>query len=103
MLAPQINAATIRLLNRAGIDVVLPRGEACCGSLPHHMGHEARALAQARADIDAWTREIEGGGLEAIVITASGCGATIKDYGSMFADDPAYAEKARGRGASPGT
>jgi glycolate oxidase iron-sulfur subunit len=94
VLAPQINAATIRLLNRAGVDVVLPKGEACCGSLLHHMGREAAGLAQARVNIDAWTREIEADGLEAIVITASGCGSTIKDYGHMLAEDPAYAAKA---------
>ena len=94
VLAPHIHEATIRLLNRAGIDVVIPNGEGCCGSLAHHMGAEQRALAQARADIDAWTREIDGGGLEAIVVTASGCGATIKDYGYMLRDDPAYAKKA---------
>ena len=52
-------AATIRLLNRAGVDVVLPRGEICCGSLKHHMGREAGALAQARVNIDAWTRDID--------------------------------------------
>jgi glycolate oxidase iron-sulfur subunit len=94
VLAPEINAATIRLLNRAGVDVVLARGETCCGSLLHHMGREAAALDQARANVDAWTREIDNGGLEAIVITASGCGSTIKDYGFMLADDPAYAKKA---------
>jgi glycolate oxidase iron-sulfur subunit len=94
VLAPEIHAATIRLLNRAGIDVVIAKGEGCCGSLAHHMGVEQRALAQARADIDVWTREIEGDGLEAIVVTASGCGATIKDYGYMLRDDPAYAKKA---------
>jgi glycolate oxidase iron-sulfur subunit len=94
VLAPQINAATIRLINRAGVDVVLPKGEACCGSLTHHMGREEAALAQARVNIDAWVREIENGGLEAIVVTASGCGTTIKDYGFMLRDDPAYAEKA---------
>jgi glycolate oxidase iron-sulfur subunit len=94
VLAPQINAATIRLINRAGVDVVLPKGEACCGSLTHHMGREEAALAQARINIDAWVREIENGGLEAIVVTASGCGTTIKDYGFMLRDDPAYAEKA---------
>lgn len=92
-LAPQINAATIRLLNRAGIDVVLPEGEGCCGSLLHHMGREARALDQARANVDAWLREADGAGLEAIVVTASGCGATIKDYAHMLRDDPAYAER----------
>ncbi len=95
VLAPQINAAAIRLLNRAGVEVVIAKGEGCCGSLAHHMGAEARALAQARADIDAWTREIDGEGLEAIVVTASGCGATIKDYGYMLRDDPLYAEKAK--------
>ena len=94
VLAPHIHAATIRLLNRAGVDVVVPNGEGCCGSLAHHMGHERRALDHARADIDAWTREIEGEGLDAIVVTASGCGATIKDYGYMLRDDPAYAKKA---------
>jgi glycolate oxidase iron-sulfur subunit len=94
VLAPQIHAATIRLLNRAGVDVVIASGEGCCGSLAHHMGAEQRALDQARADIDAWTREIDGEGLEAIVVTASGCGATIKDYGYMLRDDPAYAKKA---------
>jgi glycolate oxidase iron-sulfur subunit len=94
VLAPQIHEATIRLLNRAGIDVVIASGEGCCGSLAHHMGVEERALAQARADVDAWTREIDGEGLEAIVVTASGCGATIKDYGHMLRDDAAYAKKA---------
>ena len=95
VLAPQINAAAIRLLNRAGIEVVIPDGEGCCGSLAHHMGYEKQALNQARADIDAWIGEIDGEGLEAIVVTASGCGSTIKDYGYMLRDDPAYAGKAR--------
>ena len=94
VLAPEINSATIRLLNRAGVDVVLPKGEACCGSLLHHMGREEAGLVQVRANVDAWMREIGNGGLEAIVITASGCGATIKDYGYMLAGDPAYAGKA---------
>jgi glycolate oxidase iron-sulfur subunit len=94
VLAPDINGAAIRLLNRAGIDVVLPKGEGCCGALVHHMGVEERALAQARANIDVWTNEIAIDGLEAIVITASGCGTTIKDYGFMLRADPAYAEKA---------
>jgi len=94
VLAPQINAATIRILNRAGVDAVLAKGEGCCGSLAHHMGREATALEAARNNIDAWIAEIDGEGLEAIVVTASGCGATIKDYGAMLADDPAYAGKA---------
>ncbi len=95
VLAPQINAATIRVLNRAGIEVVLAKGEGCCGSLAHHMGRETQALASARANIDAWIAEIEGEGLDAIVITASGCGSTIKDYGHMLEGDAAYAEKAK--------
>jgi glycolate oxidase iron-sulfur subunit len=93
VLGPQINAAAIRLLTRHGVEVVLAAGEACCGSLVHHMGREHQALAQARHNIDVWTREIEGG-LDAIVITASGCGTTIKDYGYMLRGDPAYAAKA---------
>jgi glycolate oxidase iron-sulfur subunit len=94
VLAPQINAATIRILNRAGVDAVLAKGEACCGSLAHHMGREQLAVQAARNNIDAWIAEMDGDGLEAIVVTASGCGATIKDYGAMLADDPAYAGKA---------
>jgi glycolate oxidase iron-sulfur subunit len=94
VLRPQINEAAIRLLNRAGVEVVLPEGEGCCGALVHHMGREHDALAAARANVDAWTAEIEARGLDAIVITASGCGTTIKDYGFMLRTDPAYAEKA---------
>jgi glycolate oxidase iron-sulfur subunit len=94
VLAPQIGAAAIRLLNRAGIEVVVAAGEGCCGSLAHHMGRESQALAEARSDIDAWTGEIDGEGLEAIIVTASGCGSTMKDYGYMLRDDPAYAKKA---------
>ena len=94
VLDPGINAAAIRLLNRLGIEVVLPAGEGCCGALVHHMGREADALAFARANVDAWTAEIGGGGLDAILITTSGCGVTIKDYGHMLAGDPDYAQKA---------
>jgi glycolate oxidase iron-sulfur subunit len=94
VLAPGINEAAIRVLTRHGVDVVIPAGEGCCGALVHHMGREAESHAQARRQIDAWMREIDGAGLDAIVITASGCGTTIKDYGHMFRDDPAYAAKA---------
>ena len=92
VLAPQINGATVRVLTRFGIEVVLSQGAGCCGSLVHHMGREDEALAQARANIDAWTAM---SGLDAIVITASGCGTTVKDYGFMLRADAAYAEKAR--------
>ena len=94
VLAPSTNEAAIRMLNRHGIEVVVARGEACCGSLVHHMGREDQALAQARNNIDAWTREIEGQGLDAILITVSGCGTTVKDYGFMLRTDSAYAVKA---------
>jgi glycolate oxidase iron-sulfur subunit len=93
-LAPQITQATIRLLNRHGVEVVLSADAGCCGSLEHHMGCEAGAYSKARANIDAWSREIEGPGLDAILITISGCGTTVKDYGFMLRTDPAYADKA---------
>jgi glycolate oxidase iron-sulfur subunit len=95
VLRPEFNRAAIRLLNRHGVEVVLPKGEGCCGALVHHMGREDEGRAFARRNIDVWTAELDGPGLDAIVITASGCGTTIKDYGFMFRDDPAYAEKAR--------
>jgi glycolate oxidase iron-sulfur subunit len=94
VLEPGTNAAAIRLLTRLGVEVVVPEGEGCCGSLVHHMGREHQALEEARRNIDAWTREIDNGGLDAIIITASGCGTTIKDYGFMLRDDPAYRDKA---------
>jgi glycolate oxidase iron-sulfur subunit len=94
VLAPEINEATIRLLTRHGAEVVVAKGAGCCGSLTHHMGKERPALRSARADIDAWTRELEGPGLDAVVVNASGCGTTVKDYGFMLREDPAYADKA---------
>ena len=94
VLDPGINEATVRLLNRLGVEVVVPQGEGCCGALVHHMGREDDALDAARRNVDVWARQIENGGLDAIVITASGCGTTIKDYGFMLRLDPAYAQKA---------
>ncbi len=95
VLRPEIRAATLRLLARTGAEVVLAKGEGCCGALVHHLGREAEALAAARRNIDVWSREIEDKGLDAIIITASGCGTTIKDYGYMLREDPAYAERAK--------
>ena len=95
VLDPGINDAAIRLLTRAGVEVVLAEGEGCCGALVHHMGREHQASDQARHNIDVWTREIDGDGLDAIVITTSGCGTTIKDYGFIFRNDAQYAEKAK--------
>ena len=94
VLAPHIHEATIRLLARHGVEVVLAQGEGCCGAIVHHMGDDHRGQALARRNIDAWTREIEGEGLDAIVIAVSGCGTTVKDYGYVFRDDPAYRDKA---------
>ena len=94
VLDPGINEATIPLLTRLGVEVVVPKGEGCCGALVHHMGREEQALGFGAAEhrcLDARDRD---GGLDAIVITASGCGTTIKDYGFMLRLDPAYAEKA---------
>jgi glycolate oxidase iron-sulfur subunit len=94
VLGPRANDAAIRLLTRHGCEVVITGGTGCCGALPHHMGKAAEAKAWARRNIDAWTKEIERSGLGAIIVTASGCGTVMKDYGHMFRDDPAYAEKA---------
>ena len=88
VLDPAINEATIRLLTRLGIEVVIPRQVGCCGALTHHMGKHQRAMASARANIGGWTREIDGDGLDAIVVNTSGCGTTLKDYGFMFRDEP---------------
>src|SRR3954452_7818006 len=93
-LAPQINEATIRVLTRHDCEVVVAAGSGCCGALVHHLGDEAPALAFARANIDAWERAREAGGLDAVVANASGCGTMLKDYGFLLRTDPAYAEKA---------
>ena len=93
-LMPSITQSTIRVLNRNGVEAVLPPDAGCCGSLEHHLGREEGAFAKARANVDAWTREIEGQGLDAILVTLSGCGTTVKDYGFMLRNDPAYAAKA---------
>jgi glycolate oxidase iron-sulfur subunit len=94
VLAPQINDATIRLLTRHGCEVVIAEGAGCCGALTHHLGRGGHAFA--RKNIEAWTAELAKlGGLDAIVINASGCGTTVKDYGFMFRTDPALAAKAQ--------
>ena len=93
VLAPAIDEATIRLLTRHRCEVVIVEGQACCGSLTHHMGRDSRALM--RAAIDALTREIDARRLDAIISNVSGCGATIKEYSYIFRDEPAYAAKAQ--------
>jgi glycolate oxidase iron-sulfur subunit len=86
VLAPEINAATIRLLTRHGCEVVVAKGAGCCGAINHHLGQHDQT--SARANILAWAAEMDGQGLDAIVINASGCGTTVKDYGYMFRNDP---------------
>jgi glycolate oxidase iron-sulfur subunit len=93
-LNTDINDATIRLLRRLGCEVVVAKGQGCCGALTHHMGKEALAHASAAANIRAWMAEKRAGGLDAIVINTSGCGTTLKDYGHMFRTDSALAEDA---------
>lgn len=95
VLAPEINEATIRLLTRLGVEVVIAEGAGCCGALVHHMGKAKESHAQAAANICAWTREAETEGLDAIVVNASGCGTTVKDYGFMFRNNPKLQEPAR--------
>ncbi|MGZ3313616.1 MAG: glycolate oxidase subunit GlcF, partial [Caulobacteraceae bacterium] len=94
VLKPEYRAAAARLLARAGFEAAAAAGEGCCGALVHHMGRKAESLDFARANVDAWTAEIERGGADAILVTASGCGTSLKDYGFMLREDPAYAAKA---------
>ncbi len=91
VLAPRINRAAISLLTRHGIEVVLVKDEQCCGALTHHLGRDGDALARARANITAWLDEAGRGGLDAIVVTTSGCGTVIKDYGFMLREDRDFA------------
>ncbi len=94
VLAPRINQAAINVLTRHGIEVVLVKDEQCCGALTHHMGRDADALARARANVAVWAAEAERSGLDAIVVTTSGCGSVIKDYGYMLRTDRDYAARA---------
>ena len=94
VLAPRINQAAIRLLTRHGIEVALVADEVCCGALTHHLGQDDAALANARANVAAWSREADREGLDAILITTSGCGTVIKDYGYMLREDRDYAAAA---------
>jgi glycolate oxidase iron-sulfur subunit len=122
VLAPEINQATIRLLTRLGVEVVVAQGAGCCGALVQHMGRHAEAMTAARANIRAWSREIDAPGppelgpnargpnapgskattasldapsLDAIVINTSGCGTVVKDYGFQFRNDPLRADAER--------
>ena len=95
-LRPNIDAATVRVLDAVGVGVVSVAGAGCCGALKGHLGDAAGAKAQARVNIDAWWPHVQGPrGVQAIVVNASGCGAWVKDYPRLLADDPVYADKAR--------
>lgn len=93
-LRPAINEATISLLTRHGVEVVIAEDQACCGALVHHMGKEERALEAARRNVDAWSAAMRHDPLDAIVINASGCGTMVKDYAHLLAHDEGYRERA---------
>ncbi|MRW91723.1 glycolate oxidase subunit GlcF [Duganella sp. FT80W] len=98
-MAPNINAATARVLDKLGVQLIVAPKAGCCGALRHHLNDHEAALDDMRRNIDAWWPYVQGGqggdaAVEAIVMTASGCGATVKDYGHLLAHDPAYAAKA---------
>ncbi len=90
---PRTNAATARLLERLNISLISESRAGCCGAVSHHLSAEAEALRAMRRNIDAWWPHLEAG-VEAIVITASGCGAMVKEYGHLLRNDPRYADKA---------
>jgi glycolate oxidase iron-sulfur subunit len=93
-LAPRINAAAARVLDRCGISLIEAPGAGCCGALRFHLNFQEQGRDDMRVLIDAWWPYVERGEVEAVVTTASGCGATVKEYGHLLAQDPAYREKA---------
>jgi glycolate oxidase iron-sulfur subunit len=93
-LAPNIDAALARALDRVGISLLRVAGGGCCGAVSEHLGAREEAAAFARRNIDSWWPQVEKGA-EAIVVTASACGVAVKDYGHLLRDDPEYADKAR--------
>jgi glycolate oxidase iron-sulfur subunit len=93
-MAPNINAATLRVFDALGIELVIPAAAGCCGAIRYHLSDHDGGLRDARANIDAWWPHLEAG-CEAIVMNASGCGAQVREYGHMLRNDPAYAAKAR--------
>jgi glycolate oxidase iron-sulfur subunit len=94
VVSPGIDEAVVRLMTRHGVEIVVAAGQGCCGALAHHMGDHAGAKEKAKINIAAWEAEIAKGGLDAIVISASGCGTVLKDYGFIFRDDPEWAARA---------
>ncbi len=95
ILGPQINDATVRLLTRLGVEVVIPPDMGCCGALTFHMGERPHSLQLMRRNIEVWHRELEHDGLDAIVLTTSGCGTAVKEYDHIFRNDSTLANKAK--------
>lgn len=93
-MMPRINTATARVLDAVGIQTVVAAKAGCCGAVKFHLNDQEGGKAEMRANIDAWWPLVESGGVEAIVMNASGCGVTVKEYGHLLKDDPAYAAKA---------
>ncbi len=91
-IGPSINDATISLLNRLGIEVIIPAASGCCGALVHHMGRHEEALTAAKRNVAAWMGEIKNGGLDAVIVNTSGCGTVLKDYGFLLRNDPMAAD-----------
>ena len=98
-MMPNVNSATARVLDAAGIQTLVAPEAGCCGALRTHLGDHEGGLADMRRNIDAWWPHVEAGGVEAIVMNASGCGVMVKEYGHALAADPAYADKAARIGA----
>lgn len=94
VLRPSINDSTIRLLARRGVDVVVASGAGCCGALSYHLGKEASAVAYAKRNVDAWSKEMAKAPIDAVIVNASGCGTTVKDYGHLLKRDSHYAARA---------
>ena len=94
-LNTDINDATIRLLTRLGCEVIVSDGAGCCGALTHHMGKTSESHRLAGRNIRAWTKEMQAGQLDAVIINTSGCGTTVKDYGHMFRNDPLAEDAAK--------
>ncbi|MBP6776669.1 MAG: glycolate oxidase subunit GlcF [Piscinibacter sp.] len=94
-MMPGINSATARVLDAAGIQTLVADGAGCCGAIRSHLNDHEGGLADMRRNVDAWWPLVAAGEVEAIVMNASGCGATVKEYGHALAQDPAYAERAQ--------
>jgi len=91
VLAPSIDEAAVRLLTRHGVEIAIAQGQVCCGAMAHHLGDDTTAMTQIKTNIEAWEKL---GALDGIVISASGCGTVVKDYGFMLKDDPEWAPRA---------